>query len=63
MEEYKREHCCCCFESFIKNKCLLCVCIAMIFIYLAVVTVIPMAIMVIILMAWTINKKIHYMES
>jgi hypothetical protein len=34
--EYKKKHCCCCCEDFLKHKCLLCTCITMILISLAV---------------------------
>jgi hypothetical protein len=49
LAEYKKKHCCCCFEGFINHKCLLCTCITMILISLAVATVISMAMMALLL--------------
>jgi hypothetical protein len=56
MAEYKKKYCYCCFEGFIKHKCILCTCITMILISLAVSTIISMAIMVLLLMAYR-NKQ------
>jgi hypothetical protein len=56
MAEYKKKHCCYCFESFIKNKCLLCTYITMILISLTITTIISMAVMALILMAYG-NKQ------
>jgi excinuclease UvrABC ATPase subunit len=56
MSEYKKEHCCFCFEGFLKHKCLFCTCITMILISLAVATTISMAVMALILMAYG-NKQ------
>jgi hypothetical protein len=33
MSEYKKGHCCCCFEGFLKHKCLFCTCIMMIWLF------------------------------
>jgi hypothetical protein len=56
MTEYKKKNCYCCFQGFIKHKCLLCICITMILISLVVVTIISMATMALILMAYG-NKQ------
>jgi hypothetical protein len=46
----------CCFEGFLRHKCLLCWCISSIIISLAIATVISIALMVIILMSFG-NKE------
>jgi hypothetical protein len=56
MAEYKKKHNCCCFEGFIKHKCLLCTCITIFLISLAITTIISMIIMALILMAYG-NKQ------
>jgi hypothetical protein len=56
MSEYKKKHCCCCFEGFLKHKYLLCTCITMILISLAVATTISMPVMALIQMAYG-NKQ------
>jgi hypothetical protein len=57
MSEYKKKYCCYCFEGFIKHRRLLCTCITMTLISLAVATVTSMAIVELILMAYGNKQK------